>query len=281
MSEPRKSKGRRRADGKGPFKYHNPEDNHVIWPGREPALRAFIAQSYGGMQHKKLNALSSNSEDALTWSCFDLLAQCSPDIRRDALRDVWELALGTRAAPEGVLGGDIRIGKRFGDSEATEVDVSIEGPGALVFVEAKLYSPMSQADAAKRKPHNQIERKLRVGLREAARGGALFYFILLDLAPLETLRALNPGASLEEATRSPAAGFGQKWLTAYWFARYKYGVRGSLAPLRKLLFDAEVKDPTAEDMASRMGWLTWADVFKSVLRATVEQCQVTRRGAAP
>src|SRR5882672_9452640 len=241
------AKGCRRPDGKGPFKYRDPQDNHVIWPGRAKALRSFIEQPYGGMQHKMQNAHSSNSEDALTWSCFDLLAQVSADARRCALRDIWELAFGTPDAPEDVLSGRIQIGKRYGDGEATEVDASIEGPAVLVFVEAKLYSPMSQADASKGKPHNQIERKLRVGLREASRDRKSFYFILLDLAPLETLRTLNPGASLEEAIATPASGFGRKWLTAYWFARYKYGSRGSLAPLQKLLLGAGVNGLAATD----------------------------------
>ncbi|MCB1753187.1 MAG: hypothetical protein KDI74_15830, partial [Gammaproteobacteria bacterium] len=55
------------------MKYESYERNHVIVPGREKALEAFIRQDYKGMQHKIQNAYSSNSEDALTWSCFDTL----------------------------------------------------------------------------------------------------------------------------------------------------------------------------------------------------------------
>jgi hypothetical protein len=47
-------------------------------------------------------------------------------------------------------------------------------------VEAKLYSPMSQADPDYHKPHNQIARKLTIGLRAAQSMGRDFYFILLD-----------------------------------------------------------------------------------------------------
>jgi hypothetical protein len=166
-----------------------------------------------------------------------------------------------------VLSGTIKIGERYGIGESTEVDASIEGPGVLVFVEAKLYSPMSMADEAK--PHNQIERKLRVGLREAAHQKSEFYFILLDIAPLEALRSLNPGVSLEKATDSRASGFAAKWLTAYWFARYKYGSRGSHAPLQRLIADAAIPKLQANDVANRMGWLTWADVAKSVLRVAI------------
>jgi hypothetical protein len=227
------------------------------------------------MQHKIRHAHSSNSEDALTWSCFDVLSQVADEPRRRALQDIWQLAFSRSDVPAGVLSGNILVGKRYGDVEATEVDASIEGPGILVFIEGKLYSPMSQADALKGKPHNQIERKLRVGLREGAREDKVFYFILLDLAPLEMLRSLNPGASLEEATRTRATGFGRKWLTAYWFARYKYGAQGSRAPLQRLLLDSGVDGLNAPDVAERMGWLTWADLFKSVLRAAIDAARPT------
>ena len=263
-------KGSRGPSGRGTFKYSDPADNHVVSPGREQALDAFIHQSYGGMQHKLRNAHSSNSEDALTWSFFDVLAQAPESIRAEALADLWELAFGTRVAPNGVLTGTIRIGAAYGVGESTEVDASIEGPGVVVFIEAKLYAPMSGADPLKAKPHNQIERKLRVGLREASARKSAFYFILLDIAPLEALRSLKPGATLAEATRSRASGFAAKWLTAYWFARYKYGSRGSHAPLQKLIADAGLPHVNATDIAARMGWLTWADVSKIVLRTAIK-----------
>lgn len=146
-----RSRGRR-TGGKGPFKYTNPEDNHVIWPGREQALRDFIRQPYGHLQHKLRNAHSSNSEDALTWSCFDTLAHLSIAARQRALAEIWELAFDHPQLPAGIASGKIFIGKRYPEDtkekEATEVDSSIEGDRVLAFVEAKLYSPMSAADKA-------------------------------------------------------------------------------------------------------------------------------------
>jgi hypothetical protein len=260
-------KGKANAMGRGPFKYNNVLDNHVVWPGREEALHSFLRQPYGGMFHKVRNAHSSNSEDALTWSCFDTLRQVSPEARQQALTEIWPLAFST-SVPQEVLAGTINVGKRYGKDESTEVDASIEAPGALVFIEAKLYSPMSPAEPAKGKPHNQIERKLRVGLRQAADRGQ-FYFILLDIAPLTALQGLNAGASLADATTPKDSGFAAKWTTAYWFSRYKYGHRGSLAPLQTLLNSAGLSDLRAKDVAKRMGWLTWSDLFKSVLRATI------------
>jgi hypothetical protein len=105
----------------------------------------------------------------------------------------------------------------------------------VVFFEAKLYSAMSRADPP-RKPNNQLARKLRVGLHEATKQGDEFYFILLDIAPVPALSNLMPRVSLDKATHAKAkeigAGFKSKWLTSYWFCRYKYGRKGSLTPLK-------------------------------------------------
>jgi hypothetical protein len=263
-----KSRGQRN-DGRGTFIYRDLRDNHVIWPGRESDLNQFLGQTFKGMSHKRQNAFSSNSEDALTWSCFDTLSNVSQSRRGLALDELWELAYGEMPAPDGFEASTIHIGKIYGTGKKiTEVDLSFEGEGFLVMVEAKLYSPMSQADPDNDKPHNQIDRKLTIGLRAAQTAGKDFYFILIDIAPLECLTQLNPGASLEEA-RKPASGFGGKWLESYWFRRYKYGRRGSLSPLMKLLADEGLDEKQVSQVAARMGWLTWADVFKVVLRSVI------------
>jgi hypothetical protein len=266
---PTKIRGSRGNGGRGPFIYKDILDNHPIWPGRETALREFLDQTFKGMSHKKKNAYSSNSEDALTWSCFDTLRHVSESSRALALEELWELAYGKMAAPDGLETSTTRIGKEYGTGrERTEVDLSFEGEGFLVFVEAKLYSAMSQADPDKDKHLNQIARKLTIGLRAAQTAGKEFYFILLDIAPPDCLAQLNPGASLKEA-EGKASGFGGKWITSYWFARYKYGHGGSLTPLRNLLSEEELDGRQVAQVAERMGWLTWADVFKIVLRAVI------------
>jgi len=264
-----KTRGRRRIEGKGPFIYDNFRNNHVIWPGRERDLDKFLRQSFKGISHKLKNARSSNSEDALTWSCFDTLSNVSQKRRALALEELWELAYGDMAAPEAFEASTIHIGKSYGaGNKITEVDLSFEGDGFAVLVEAKLYSPMSQADPDNDKPHNQIARKLTIGLRAAEAMRKDFYFILLDIAPPDCLAQLNAGASLEEAM-GKASGFGGKWLTSYWFSRYKYGHRGSLKPLRELLLKERLNAGPAAEVADRMGWLIWADVFKVVLRAVI------------
>jgi hypothetical protein len=274
-------RGERGSGGRGAYIYDDYRHNHVISPGRAPALKRFIEQDYQGLRHKAANASSSNSEDALTWSCFDTLSHVSSQQRKAALISLWELAYGHANVPLGVLSGQIEIGRVFppvGASspkvESTEVDVSIEGEDALVFFEAKLYSPMSQAGSTRH--HDQIAHKIRVGVREANRRSeetgrtVEFYFILLDIAPPSELRQQKPGVSLEKA-REKTNGFGGKWVTAYWFDRYKYGRRGSLTALQSILDSGP--DPVgarAAGVAANMGWLTWADVFKAVLRAVVE-----------
>src|SRR5688572_21470194 len=62
------------CDCEGRMIYKDYQRNHVIVPGREDALASFLRQDYQGMRHKLRNANNSNSEDALTWSCFDVLA---------------------------------------------------------------------------------------------------------------------------------------------------------------------------------------------------------------
>jgi hypothetical protein len=262
-----KSRGSRGLKGRGAFIYAKSRDNHVVWPGTDRDLDEFLGQSYKGMHHKRKNARSSNSEDALTWSCFRTLKSVSQVRRGLALEELWELVYGDMAQPEGFEASTIYIGKTYGNGKnTTEVDLSFEGDKFLVFVEAKLYSPMSQATDDK--PDNQIECKLTIGLRAAQENGKDFYFILLDMAPADCLAQLNPGVSFQEA-RGKASGFGGKWLTSYWFSLYKYGHRGNLTPLKKLLLGKGLESGHVSQVAERMGWLTWADVFKVVLRAVI------------
>lgn len=255
-----------KSSASGAIVYTDYRENFVIWPGRETALHEFVNQTYAGQRHKLRHTKSSNSEDALTWSCFDALNCLTGAPRHDALAHLWALAFEESPAPPGFLSGTIIIGKRYGEKkEETEVDASVEGDGVLVFIEAKLYSPMSLADEDNRKPHDQIARKLRVGLKEAERSGKAFYFIILDIAPKEILRRLKPGASLADAKETKRGGFASKWLTAYWFSRYKGGA--SVTPLKEILTDMPTAD--ARMMARNMGWLTWSDVYKVVLRAAI------------
>ena len=180
--------------------YGNYQRNHVIIPGREKALEIFLNQSYGDLtNHKLRNSKNSNSEDALTWSCFDLLANFSFKNKNAVLDEIMEDAFEGKCNFKfednkySTNQIEIFVGKSYtglsnkGNSkeESTEVDASIELPDKLFFFEAKLYSSISLADAEK--PHDQIARKLRVGLDCAECLNKEFYFIFLDIAPANKL----------------------------------------------------------------------------------------------
>ena len=128
--------------------------NHVVLPGREDALVTFLKQDYKGMRHKWNNGFSSHSEDALTWSCFDLLSSFPltkkittlDEIFEDAYQGKSNLLFKDSRFQENQI--QIHIGKQYtglSSREATEVDASIELPGKLIFFEAKLYSTVSMA----------------------------------------------------------------------------------------------------------------------------------------
>jgi hypothetical protein len=277
------SRGSRRIAG--PFIYEDYRDNHAIWPGTEVALNKFLDGTFKGRNHKKKNARSSNSEDALTWSCFNTLANVSHERRAAALEELWELAFDGLPEPPGLAWSEISTGKTYGKGQhSTEVDLSFEGQSFLIFVEAKLYSPMSQSeldpDTKKNKRDDQIVRKLTIGLHEAKEAHKDFYFILLDIAPCDCLRKLSPRVKLS-AAKKKAPGFRGKWVTAYWFSRYK-GRRGAtLTPLRQLLREKNLDASQASQIADQMGWLTWADVFKVVLRAVIREMAEARYPSFP
>jgi hypothetical protein len=140
---------------------------------------------------------------------------------------------------------------------------SVEAPGVLVFFEAKLYSAVSPA-APPEKPHDQIARKLRVGLDSIANDDREFFFVFLDLAPADMLIQRK---TKHEAVVQPGGGYRDKWRSAWLFQYYKVGRNNSLRPLAEAL--EGVAHPSVEAVAARMGWLTWADLFKCTMRAAL------------
>lgn len=160
----------------------------------------------------------------------------------------------------------VHIGKQYtglSSNETTEVDASIELPGKLVFFEAKLYSTVSMASPPE-KPHDQIARKLRIGLDSPLQDEREFFFIFLDIAPL---KVLTQRRSKSEAIAPSKGGFKDKWKSAWLFDYYKFGRRNSLRPLKKALEGIDI--PPVQSIADNMGWLTWSDLFKSILRGII------------
>lgn len=252
--------------------YKDYKRNHVIIPGREKALEDFLKQDFKGMRHKWSNGFSSHSEDALTWSCFDMLSSFPLSKKIMALSEIFEdaydgqnnfLFKNGRFKEEQI---QIHIGKQYtglSSKESTEVDASIELPGKLIFFEAKLYSTVSMASPPE-KPHDQIARKLRIGLDAPLRDKREFFFIFLDIAPL---KKLTKRKNKSEALAPSKKGFEDKWKSAWLFNYYKFGRNNSLSPLKKALEGIDI--PPVKSIVENMGWLTWGDLFKIVLRGTI------------
>jgi hypothetical protein len=255
------------------MKYTNDQRNHIIIKGREQALIDFLRQDYKGMQHKGKNGSNSNSEDALTWSCFEVLNYLPLDLKISVLDEIFEDAYAGRSNfkfIDNFYSDDqikICIGKTYTGQitkESTEVDASIELPDKLIFIEAKLYSSISLADKSKK--HDQIARKLRVGIDSC--GDKEFYFIFLDIAPYKKLTLRK---SKEEAKSSTKGGFYGKWKSAWWFDYYKHGRNKSLKPLKECLDGIEV--PSIKKVSENMGWLAWSDLYKNILRGLIKNLE--------
>ncbi|WP_424946970.1 hypothetical protein [Candidatus Spongiihabitans sp.] len=250
------------------MKYTDYKRNYAIPPGREQVLEYFLNQTHEGKRHKQRHKSNSNSEDALTWSCFEVLASLLIAKQLRVLREVFEDAYNGKEKPvfhDGLGEGDlqIHIGKEYiGSStgESTELDASIELPGKLIFFEAKLYSSMSVATPQKR---DQIARKLRVGVDLPLGDDREFFFIFLDIAPPDKMKMMRNAGDPEKT----AAAFKDKWKSAYWFEQYKNG--DDLTVLRAAL-DGITAQPL-QPIADNMGWLTWSDLFKSILRGVVSK----------
>lgn len=70
-----------------------------------------------------------------------------------------------------------------------------------------------------------------------------------------------------EAVGKLGGGYKDKWRSAWLFQYYKVGRNNSLRPLIEAL--EGISHPPVEAVAANMGWLTWADLFKCTMRATL------------
>lgn len=235
------------------MKYKSYLRNYVVFPGSEKPLHRFlnttIVLNGGEEKHKLKHAFSSNSEDALTWSCFDVLRQQPREKLVKALDEIMEDAFAGRInwKFENEQNVEIHIGKNYSagsTSENTELDATIETNSKLIFIEAKLYSKISLPDDVT--PHDQILRKLRIGVEVAARQNKSFYFIFLDIAPIEHLLT-----------------YGEKSVSAKYFEKYKVDHNSLAGQLIENSYTNLI------EVSTNMGWLTWASLFKTVLRAVV------------
>ncbi|NLP59424.1 hypothetical protein [Lutibacter sp. B1] len=255
------------------IKYKDYKRNHVIMPGREKELDTFLKSSYNGINHKLKNSISSNSEDAITWSCFDIISQLSDLKKTIALDEIIEHSFSDNdmKKPKFSFANEtkikIEVGKIYkGNSikEQTELDASIETSEKIIFIEAKLYSSISLK--SDNKPYDQIAKKIRVGLDYALEENKEFYFIFLDIAPRDKLYYFtSEKKSMENAKKIPT----KKWKSVWWFNRYKKGWGGNLSPLKKVISDISTNETVINGVSERMGWLTWTDLFKITMRGMI------------
>lgn len=251
------------------IKYTDYKRNHVIIPGREKILDNFLKSTYNGLSHKSRNGISSNSEDAITWSCFDIISQLSEDKKIIALDEIVEHSFceddmekkSFSFANENDI--QIKIGEVYtGEiTGQTELDATIETSSKIIFIEAKLYSSISLK--SEKVPYDQIAKKIRVGLDYAVNKNKEFYFIFLDIAPRSKLYAFTTEKkSKENAEKLPTT----KWKSVWWFNRYKNGWQGNITPLQNVLSDITTDGDLVRKVSKNMGWLTWSDLFKTTMR---------------
>lgn len=255
------------------IKYDDYKRNHVIVPGREKELEIFLKSTFKGVNHKSKNSISSNSEDALTWSCFDLISQLPDSKKIIALDEILEHSycgndMNQKMPFSFSYENDIKIevGKNYKGhftKEETELDASIETSNKIIFFEAKLYSSISLKDHSKE--YDQIAKKLRVGLDYSSKEKKEFYFIFLDIAPRDQLyKFSDEKKSKENAEKLPT----KKWKSVWWFNRYKNGWKGSSKPLEEILCGITTNQ-SVKSISENMGWLTWFDLFKITMRGMI------------
>ena len=137
---------------------------------------------FAGMRASKVKHLrSENSEDAVTWNVFRTLRQIDPAI--------WLPPLGALGLPGHALGATDSVvvdlwrsaepppGLLLSGGEGkSEIDIVIESPQWVWFIEAKYHSDISMGTTT-RPDRNQVIRNLDVGSYYA--GVRQFYFTLL------------------------------------------------------------------------------------------------------
>lgn len=141
------------------------------------------------MRAKKLEHLrSANSEDAVTWNVFRSLRQIAPSLW---LPTLWRHAFPAITCPTGsqVV---IHLWKSIpppagllasGDEGQSEIDVIIEAPAWVWFLEAKYHSDISIRTKT-RPERDQVLRNLDVGSYYA--GSRQFFFSLLILSEADS-----------------------------------------------------------------------------------------------
>ncbi len=136
-------------------------------------------------QSKKTHLKSENSEDAISWNVFRSLRQIKPD--------KWVNLLFEKAFRTGDLNGinDTTISLwhdvspppallKTGDEGISEIDIVLENPEWVLFIEAKYKSDISEGTTTRPDNRDQILRNIDVGSYYAGVRNFYFAFLYLD-----------------------------------------------------------------------------------------------------
>lgn len=194
---------------------------------------------------------SENSEDAVTWSAFRTL-----ELRSTPEKWVpwfWEIAFG-QAMPEAIRSalGEFQVfywrsfpppPNRKVPEGNSEIDVTLKiGRAALVYIEAKLFSPLSAATTHD-PGRDQLIRNIDVG-SWASRNGEMtadsFYQVVLSSSRSKKA----PVAEVIAKYRNRPLGIGQA-----------------------LSYRTDLTEADFASLASRIGWVCWADMLKIAIGA--------------
>src|SRR5690606_22049063 len=109
-------------------------------------------------------------------------------------------------------------------------------------------------------PYDQIIRKLRVGLDVAKRENKQFFFIFLDIAPEDKI--LKYGE--------------EKAASAQYFKQYKNfeHYKKDSDTFAEMLIPNTFEN--IRKVSENMGWLTWASLFKIVLRSIINETKTAK-----
>ncbi len=162
--------------------YYSPSGVQISTDFRTNLIIDRYSPVFSDMRASKLKHLRSvNSEDVITWNVFRSLRQIAPEAW---LPSLWECAFPSTAF-HGDLNAVIRLWKTVppplglladGDEGASEIDVVIEAPTWVWFIEAKYRSDVSTGTTT-RADRDQVLRNLDVGSYYA--GVREFFFSLL------------------------------------------------------------------------------------------------------
>lgn len=153
--------------------YKKWQDNIIIDADNPTIISQSAKSYYRGLANGLSRLGSENSEDALTWNIFRTLDDIPATLWLHSI--IQPLSLDTTNV-------ELHFWKSYAPPSTyphpeghSEVDLTIETPSALLFIEAKLHSKVSRPKSKR----NQVIRNIDIGSWHAKQDNKDFYFFLL------------------------------------------------------------------------------------------------------